>query len=240
MRRALFILAAWLAALAVWALDVPPFTGLVVDKAGLLSSADQARLTGRLEAFQAAVTGQMAVLIVPSLKGDSIEDFGIRVADAWKAGRKGIDTGLILIVARDDRAMRIEVGYGFEGVINDARAGDVIRAMGPAFREGRYAQGLLGAVDQLEGYIRSGAAASGDGSTPLSRFSEKHLGQIFMGIFVAIFLWNIFFNRGKPSSGGRSGWGFGGGFGGGGFGGGGGFSGGGGGRFGGGGASGKW
>lgn len=241
MKRAILFLAVWLMALPGWGLEVPAFTGLVVDKADLLSSSDQARLTARLESFQAATTGQMAVLIVPSLKGDSIEDFGIRVADKWKVGRKGVDNGLILIVARDDRAMRIEVGYGFEGRINDARAGDVIRAMGPAFREGHYAQGILGAVDRLEGYIHSVVPAAGKEPARDSVFLDKHLGQIFFGIFVAIFLWNVFFNRGRPSSGGRSGrsgWG-GGGWGGGG-GGGGSFGGGGGGGFGGGGASGKW
>ena len=236
------VLLVLLAAGAAWALDVPRFTGLVVDQANLLSPGDHARVTSRLEAFAAATTGQMAVLIVPSLKGDPLEDFGIRVAEAWKVGRKGSDTGLILIVAKDDRAMRIEVGYGWEGFINDARAGDVVRGMGPAFREGRFADGILGAIDRLEGYVRPGASLAPVESQPGgSTQRNSPLGMIFILLIFGFIIWVIVLsakNGGRPGSGGGfRGGGFGGGIGGGG---GGGFSGGGGGSFGGGGASGKW
>lgn len=228
-------------AATAWGLDVPPFTGLLVDNAGLLAPEERARITGRLEAFQAATTGQMAVLIVPSLKGDSIDAFGIRVGDAWKVGKAGRDDGLILIVAVEDREMRIEVGYGLEGVVNDARAGDVIRALGPAFRDKRYAAGILEAIGQLEAFVKPGAMPAPPTGQPAAEGNEMPLfGKIMFFVFfvgfIVIFAVLSRFSKGRPGSG------SGGGFGGGGrsSGGGGGFSGGGGGRFGGGGASGKW
>jgi uncharacterized protein len=149
----------WLAATAVAAPAVPALTGRVVDTAGLLTASGRGRVEQAIVQFEAATRGQMAVLTIPSLEGESIEQYSIRVAEKWKIGAKDQDTGAILVVARDDRAMRIEVGYGWEGQINDARAGDVIRGMQPLFRAGRFDDGILYAVGQLQGYVTGQAVA---------------------------------------------------------------------------------
>jgi uncharacterized protein len=132
------------------ALDVPPLQGRINDYAGLLP-ADRARaLEDRLARFEAETGHQIAVLTIPSLKGDSLEDFSIRVAEAWKIGKKGFDNGAILLIARDDRKLRIEVGYGLEGVMPDAIASRIIReVITPRFRSGDYADGIEAGIDAI-------------------------------------------------------------------------------------------
>ena len=132
------------------ALDVPPLRGRINDYAGLIP-ADRARaLEERLARFEAETGHQIAVLTIPSLKGDSLEDFSIRVAEAWKIGKKGFDNGAILLIARDDRKLRIEVGYGLEGVMPDAIASRIIReVITPRFRSGDYAGGIEAGVDAI-------------------------------------------------------------------------------------------
>ncbi len=132
------------------ALDVPPLKGRINDYAGLIP-ADRARaLEERLARFEAETGHQIAVLTIPSLKGDSLEDFSIRVAEAWKIGKKGFDNGVILLVARDDRRLRIEVGYGLEGVLPDAIASRIIREdITPRFRSGDYAGGIEAGINQI-------------------------------------------------------------------------------------------
>jgi uncharacterized protein len=132
------------------ALDVPPLRGRINDYAGLIP-ADRARaLEERLARFEAETGHQIAVLTVPSLKGDSLEDFGIRVAESWKIGKKGFDNGAILLIARDDRKLRIEVGYGLEGVMPDAIASRIIReVITPRFRSGDYAGGIEAGIDAI-------------------------------------------------------------------------------------------
>src|SRR6266478_1454986 len=132
------------------ALDVPPLRGRINDYAGLIP-ADRARaLEERLARFEAETGHQIAVLTIPSLKGDSLEDFSIRVAEAWKIGKKGFDNGAILLIARDDRKLRIEVGYGLEGVMPDAIASRIIReVITPRFRSGDFAGGIEAGVDAI-------------------------------------------------------------------------------------------
>jgi uncharacterized protein len=132
------------------ALDVPPLQGRINDYAGLIP-ADRARaLEERLARFEAETGHQIVVLTIPSLKGDSLEDFSIRVAEAWKIGKKGFDNGAILLIARDDRKLRIEVGYGLEGVMPDAIASRIIREeITPRFRSGDFAGGIEAGVDAI-------------------------------------------------------------------------------------------
>jgi len=132
------------------ALDVPPLRGRINDYATLIP-ADKARdLEERLARFEAETGHQIAVLTIPSLKGDSLEDFSIRVAEGWKIGKKGFDNGAILLVARDDRKLRIEVGYGLEGVMPDAIASRIIReVITPRFRSGDFAGGIEAGVDTM-------------------------------------------------------------------------------------------
>src|SRR5689334_15167856 len=101
---------------------VPPLTGHVVDQATLLDGQQKERLEQKLATFEARKGSQLAVLIVRSTAPEPIEQFALRVAEQWKLGRKKVDDGAILVVAKDDRALRIEVGYGLEGALNDATA----------------------------------------------------------------------------------------------------------------------
>jgi uncharacterized protein len=127
----------------------------VSDYAGLLPPAERSRLEERLAGIEAATSNQFLVAIFPSLEGDSLEDFSIRLAEKWKAGMKGKDNGLIILLVPGERKARIEVGYGLEGAIPDVVAGRIIReVMGPRFREGAYAAGLAAAVDALDAASR--------------------------------------------------------------------------------------
>jgi uncharacterized protein len=132
------------------ALDVPPLRGRINDYAGLIPANRAQALEERLARFEAETGHQIAVLTIPSLEGDSLEDFSIRVADSWKIGQKGFDNGAILVVARDDRRLRIEVGYGLEGVMPDAIASRIIREIiTPRFRAGDYAGGIEAGVESM-------------------------------------------------------------------------------------------
>lgn len=138
----------------VWAADglvpVPPLQARVTDLTGTLSGEQRARLEASLERYERTKGSQIAVLMLPSTQPEAIEQFGIRVAEAWKLGRKGIDDGVIVIVAKADRRMRIEVGYGLEGVIPDAVAKRIVsEQMAPRFQAGDFADGLIAAVDAL-------------------------------------------------------------------------------------------
>ncbi|GBG03868.1 hypothetical protein AZSI13_31950 [Azospira sp. I13] len=136
---------------AAWAqVPVPALTARVTDLTGTLSEAQRQSLESRLAAFEKAKGAQVAVLLVPTVKPESIEQYGIRVAEAWKLGRKGVDDGLILLMARNDREVRIEVGYGLEGVVPDVVAKRIIEeTMVPRFRAGDLAGGIEDGVDRL-------------------------------------------------------------------------------------------
>jgi uncharacterized protein len=148
-RWALGLLLLW--ATVAWAqVAVPELTRRVTDLTGTLSPDQVAALEGKLAAFEAQKGSQIAVLLVPTTAPEDIEQFGIRVADQWKVGRKRIDDGVILIVAKVDRKLRIEVGYGLEGVIPDAIAKRVIaETITPHFRGGDFYAGIDAGVTQL-------------------------------------------------------------------------------------------
>ncbi len=149
-----------LALLLCWAfaaiadIAVPPLTGRVVDRTGTLSGGDVASLTQALKNLEARKGSQVAVLIVPTTAPETIEQYSIRVAEAWKIGRKKIDDGALLVVARDDRKLRIEVGYGLEGALNDVTAKRIIdEVITPKFRNGDFAGGISAGVDRIIGVI---------------------------------------------------------------------------------------
>jgi uncharacterized protein len=221
--------------------------------AGLLAPAEVQRLETRLAERERATGAQMVIAIFQSLEGENLEDFGIRLAERWRVGQKGLDNGVILIVFARDRKLRFEIGYGLEPVIPDAEAGRIIReVIGPRFRERHYAQGLEDAVTAVFARVENRGAPP-----PAARRDGTGLPVVGLVVLAAIIAFIAFARmRGRHAAytGGRGGWGTpmvffpwwgsgrgGGGWGGfsGGGGGGGGFSGGGGG-FGGGGASGDW
>jgi uncharacterized protein len=149
-----------LALLLCWAfaafadVAVPPLSGRVVDQTGTLSSGDVASLTQTLKNLEARKGSQVAVLIVPTTAPETIEQFSIRVAEAWKIGRKKIDDGALLVVAKNDRKLRIEVGYGLEGALNDATAKRIIdEVITPRFRNGDFAGGISAGVGRIIGVI---------------------------------------------------------------------------------------
>ncbi|MEW6560249.1 MAG: YgcG family protein, partial [Pseudomonadota bacterium] len=129
---------------------IPPLTSPVTDLTGTLTPEQTATLDQELRAFAARKGSQIAVLIVPSTAPEAIEQYSIRVVDAWKLGRKDQDDGVLLLVAKDDRAMRIEVGYGLEGAIPDAIAKRIIaEIIAPQFRQGDYFGGIQAGLQQL-------------------------------------------------------------------------------------------
>jgi uncharacterized protein len=129
---------------------VPPLTGRVVDRTATLSSGDIASLDKTLRDFEARKGSQIAVLIVPTTQPESIEQYSIRVAEAWKIGRKKVDDGAILLVAKDDRKLRIEVGYGLEGALIDVTAKRIIdEVITPKFRGGDFAGGISDGVNRI-------------------------------------------------------------------------------------------
>ncbi|HSL51740.1 MAG TPA: TPM domain-containing protein [Candidatus Deferrimicrobiaceae bacterium] len=255
LRRAVLatLLLALLAAPGAAALRVPPPPDRRVnDYAGALAPADRDRLEQQLIAREATSRNQVVVAVFRSLEGESLEGYSIRLAQAWRIGRKGLDNGVIFLVFLDDRKMRIEVGYGLEGSLTDAVASSILRdVVAPRFREGRTADGIAAGLDAIDRAI-AGTYARPPSAGPERRPGDlgwRELAALFV-VLVLIFI--VVQNRVQSAAARRRGWtgssaGWGGPFiGGGGFGGrsgggssGGGFSGGGGG-FGGGGSSGSW
>ncbi|MEO8204092.1 MAG: YgcG family protein [Betaproteobacteria bacterium] len=129
---------------------IPALSARVTDLTGTLSADQKATLEQRLAAFEARKGSQVAVLMLPTTKPEEIEQFSIRLAEAWKVGRKGTDDGAILVVAKDDRRLRIEVGYGLEGVIPDAAAKRIISdTITPKFKTGDFYGGVSDGVDRI-------------------------------------------------------------------------------------------
>jgi uncharacterized protein len=147
------LLLGWAAA-AFADVAVPPLSGRVVDQTGTLSSGDVAALTQKLRDFEARKGSQVAVLLVPTTAPETIEQYSIRVAEAWKIGRKKVDDGAILVVAKDDHKLRIEVGYGLEGALTDVTARRIIdEIITPKFKAGDFAGGITAGVDRILGVI---------------------------------------------------------------------------------------
>ena len=145
--------------------DVPFLTGRVVDNAEILKPATRDALTTALKAHEQATGDQVVVLTVPTIGGDSIEEYATKVFENWKLGQKGKDNGVLVVVVPNDRKMRIEVGYGLEGTLPDAVASRIIRnVMTPPFKSGDYDKGVTAGVDaiiaQLEGKGDMSAASS--------------------------------------------------------------------------------
>ena len=129
---------------------VPPLRARVTDLTATLDDAQRQSLEQALAAFEARKGAQLAVLIVPSTQPETIEQYAVRVQERWKLGRKGVDDGVLLVVAKDDRRLRIEVGYGLEGIIPDAVAKRVIEEdIAPRFRQGDFHGGIRAGTERL-------------------------------------------------------------------------------------------
>lgn len=177
-------------ALSLAALTVPALDHRVTDTAGVLSASDASRIDGELAQYEQSTGHQFAVLIVPSLQGDSLEDFSLRTAERWKLGDQKRDDGLLVLVAMQEHAIRVEVGYGLEGAVSDVVAARVIRdVMAPKMRT----NDVAGAVDDgLHALMR---AAGGEALGPATTTPQVRapgfglvfgLAILFMFVFLAL------------------------------------------------------
>jgi uncharacterized protein len=233
----------------VWAQSTPEFpelTGRVVDRAEMLSPQVEARLSQMLQAHEQASTEQVVVVTVPNLQGYPIEDYGYQLGRHWGIGQEGEDNGALLIVAEEERKIRIEVGYGLEGRLTDADSSVIInRIITPAFRQGDFQSGIVNGAAAMIQVLGGEPMAAPQSQQPVALQEKPKAGMV--ALFFIIMMAVVFFIGSRGGRGGRGGAALlgaallggamggrgGGGFGGGGFGGGGG-------GFGGGGASGGW
>jgi uncharacterized protein len=144
--------------MAVAEVAVPPLTARVTDLTGTLTADQRATLETRLQEFEAQKGSQVAVLIVPTTQPEAIEQYSIRVVEQWKLGRKKVDDGVLLLVAKDDRNMRIEVGYGLEGIMPDAIAKRIVAEdITPHFKQGDFYGGIVAGVTRIIAVIQGEA-----------------------------------------------------------------------------------
>jgi uncharacterized protein len=180
-----FLLALLLAGMAHAEVAVPQLTARVTDLTGTLDAQQIQALDARMAAFEAQKGTQLAVLIIPTTQPETIEQFGIRVVDAWKLGRKGVDDGALLLIAHDDRTLRIEVGYGLEGVLNDATAHRIVdEIIAPHFKIGEFYQGIDAGVSAMMQVI------GGEPLPPPKRAGGKQDFEslLFSGLVIAVAL----------------------------------------------------
>ena len=212
----------------VAALEVPKLTGYVNDLAGVISPEVELKIENFLRGFEASDSTQLVVLTIESLEGESLEEYSLKVADSWKIGQKEKDNGALLLISKQDRKIRIEVGYGLEGKLTDLLAGRIIdNEITPEFKAGNYDAGVIAGVSAMAESVRGEYQGTGRTSHKKKRSSWGSLALLlFLGPGMMLF------GGGRRGRHRRSGlWigGMGGGFGGGG-----------GGGFGGGGSSGGW
>jgi len=167
---------------------VPPLRSRVTDLTGTLSAAEQQALEAKLADWEARTTDQLAILIVTTTKPEPIEQYSIRIAEAWKIGQKGKDNGAILVVAKDDKQMRIEVGYGFEGVLTDLTSRRIIaETIAPLFSKGQFAAGLNAGVDRIIDVVSEGKPLPPK-AEPQRRAPSRHfdIGTLALILLVAV------------------------------------------------------
>lgn len=189
----LFFVSTLAFAVLAHALDVPPLTGRVVDLAHILPNSTVESLTARLTAHEEQSRNQVVVLTIPSLEGESLEEFTHRVATTWKLGRKGTDNGVLLLVAIKERKVRIEVGYGLEGVLTDISSAQIIRnEIVPRFRAGDMpggvTEGTNAILKTIEGTYQASESAppQQDGTVV-----EQVVVAVIVGLFVGLLFTNV-------------------------------------------------
>ncbi len=183
----------------VQALTVPALKGRVNDYAQILSPATISQLDNALKYFEQQESTQLVVLTVPTLEGDSLEDFSIRVAESWKIGQKKIDSGAILLVAKQEKKLRIEVGYGLEGKLTDLVSGRIIHdIIVPSFKEGNFDQGIINGVTAMMEAVKGEFSAK---SVPPKKNSKQNdpAGMIVPLVIFFVFLGN-FLHQNRPAA----------------------------------------
>jgi uncharacterized protein len=180
------------ATLPARALDVPYLSGRVVDQAGMLRASTVADIEQRLKAYEDSTGNQVAVLLIATLDGESLEDYSMRVVETWKLGKKGTDNGVLLLVARDDRMLRIEVGYGLEASLTDALCSYIINSViTPRFKDGDMDAGILDGVDAImqgaDGTLAVSESSSSSSSGDNMSVTEALLFSAFWFSIVGLF-----------------------------------------------------
>jgi uncharacterized protein len=167
-------------------LPVPALSGRVVDQAGILNSAQESRLTAKLKGLEDKTSIQVVVVTLSSLRGSPIEEWGLTLGRSWGIGQKGKDNGALLIVAPNDRELRIEVGYGLEGTLPDATADAIIRnVIVPRFKNGNMAGGISDGVDAIIAVF----SGTGEEFTPSPREAlGQKLSNLVTVFFIAFFI----------------------------------------------------
>ncbi|HUS51910.1 MAG TPA: TPM domain-containing protein [Candidatus Bathyarchaeia archaeon] len=151
------LLGIFLVVFPVLAIDFPRPTGFVNDFAEILSPQFRQSLEEDLEKFTEETTAEITVVTIKSLEDENLEDYAVRLFEDWQIGKKGKDNGILVLIAQEERKIKIEVGYGLEPIITDGRAGRIIREqMQDSFRQDNYDQGVRLAVEKIEEYILSG------------------------------------------------------------------------------------
>ena len=174
--------------------EIPNLSARVTDLTQTLSAEQKAALEAKIQAFEQKKGSQIAVLIVPTTQPEDIAQYSIRVVEQWKIGREKSDDGLLVLLAKDDRKMRIEVGYGLEGAIPDLTAKRVIsEVMAPRFKQGDFAGGIDAGIDKLIGLV-DGEALPAPGTPAFSGMDIGNLLPIllFGGLISGLFLRSIF------------------------------------------------
>jgi uncharacterized protein len=169
------------------ALEVPALTGRIVDNAHLLPPDRAASLSAELVAHEERTGNQVVLLTLPSLEGEPLEEFSHRVATTWKLGRKGTDNGVLVLVVPGDRKIRIEVGYGLEGTLTDARSSRIIREeMAPRFRAGDFAGGISAGLKAILGTIEGTYTPPERKTVPAGTNTGGALGIFFLAVVVGV------------------------------------------------------
>jgi uncharacterized protein len=176
---------------------IPAPAGPVTDLVGILDQDSRRHLSQLILDVRERTTAEIAVLIVPSTAPDPIEDYSIAVFDRWKIGQRGKDNGLLFLVALQDRRMRITTGYGLEGILPDGKVGEIRdRVIVPAFRAGRYAEGILRGTNALAAVILGQAGAVGGERQPSAQGARHQSGFAggSTGILLAVFILLVLFS----------------------------------------------
>lgn len=172
---------------ALFALEVPRLKSRVNDYAGMLSVSTEHQLAETLRQLEQTDSTQIAVLTIPALEGENLEAFSIRVAEQWKVGRKGFDNGAILLIAKKERKIRIEVGYGLEGSLTDLVSGQIIRnVIVPQFRAGNIDQGVMDGVQAMIKVVRGEFTAPAKTRQPTGRKSGSLPGMFSLIVFLVL------------------------------------------------------
>ena len=166
---------------SIFALSVPSLTSPIVDNANLISDGVEQNINNQLQELSNSTGIQLAVLTIPTLENEVLESYSMKVAETWKLGSAEKDTGVLLLIALEERSIRIEVGYGLEGVLTDTKCGLIIRnVIAPEFRNGNYQAGIVNAVKNMVGLVK------GDESLVSKKVLNESSGDsgafIFMGI----------------------------------------------------------